>query len=317
MSRPLRLEFPGALWHVTSRGNEQREIFRDDCDRRFFVNLLGEVVLYARWILHAWVLMSNHYHLMIETPILTLSKGMKKLNETYAQWFNHRHGRVGHLFQGRFKGILVERESHLLELIRYVVLNPVRCGAVRSARDYAWSNYRATAGLQDAESWLEVDWTLRQFHPTDRPSAQTEYQRFVAARQGLAYKPWELLRGQIYLGTDEFCDRMQKLASNTTCKEYPRRQRLFVYPSLETMIQMVCSEFGTTEKQIQAKGNAAARKAVAQLGRLECGLKLQTIAERLGISDWAAAKLARAGETLEKSDHQYRDVMERIRCGIR
>lgn len=313
MSRPLRLEFPGALWHVTSRGNERRDIVRDDSDRRFFVNLLGEIVLSARWILHAWVLMSNHYHLMIETPLLTLSNGVKKLNEAYAQRFNRRHGRVGHLFQGRFKGILVERESHLLELVRYIVLNPVRCGAVRGAGEYAWSNYRATAGLREPEPWLEVDWTLNQFHPTDRRMARAEYRRFVSAGQGAAYKPWEMLRGQIYLGTEEFCDRMQQLASKTSCREYPRQQRVLVYRSLETVIQQVCCEFGTTEKELQKKGRGAARKAIAQLGRSECGMKMRTIGEWLGANDWAVAKLARAGETLEKSDSLYRSALEQIR----
>ena len=160
MSRQLRIEFPGAIHHVTSRGNERRNIYRDDRDRIRFLEILEEVVTLRRWVLHAWVLMSNHYHLLVETPEVGLSRGVKKLNETYAKWFNTRHRRVGHLFQGRFKNILVERESHLLELTRYIVLNPVRCGAVKYAGDWKWSNYRATAGLTSAPPWLQTDWTL-------------------------------------------------------------------------------------------------------------------------------------------------------------
>jgi putative transposase len=204
VSRQLRLEFPGAIWHVTSRGNERRDIFRDDADRRRFVTLLSKAVAHRRWILHAWVLMSNHYHLLIETPEVGLSRGMKWLNQEYAQAFNERHQRVGHLFQGRFKSILVEREGHLLELIRYIVLNPVRAQAVAFAGDYDWSNYRATAGLQAPPAWLEVEWTLDQFGARNRPQAQEAYRRFVADARGASYNPWERVVGQIYLGAQLF-----------------------------------------------------------------------------------------------------------------
>ncbi|MGZ8868415.1 MAG: transposase, partial [Thermoanaerobaculia bacterium] len=210
MARQLRLEFPDAVWHVTSRGNEQRDIVCDDFDRRQFVTLLARTVIDSGWRLHAWVLMQNHYHLLIETPEGGLSKGVKWLNQTYVQWFNARHDRVGHLFQGRFKGILVEREGHLLELIRYIVLNPVRCGAVRFAADYTWSNYGATAALKPSPPWLEVDWTLAQFCEPTRRAAHEAYRRFVADARGSSYNPWESLRDQIYLGSPEFREQMQR-----------------------------------------------------------------------------------------------------------
>ena len=146
MARPLRLEYSGALHHVTSRGNGQAAIYLGDEDRRDFLRLLGGVVEQARWRCHAYCLMDNHYHLLIETPEANLSKGMRQLNGPYTQRFNRRQGRVGHVFQGRFKSILVERDAHLLEVARYVVLNPVRAGMVRSVKDWPWSSYRATAG---------------------------------------------------------------------------------------------------------------------------------------------------------------------------
>src|SRR5260370_36663525 len=114
MARPLRLEYPGAVWHVMSRGNNRGDIFFADEDRLMFLALLREGVRRFRWILHEFVLMTNHYHLVLETPESTLSRGMKWVNQNYAQWFNRRHDRVGHLFQGRFKSILVEKETHLL-----------------------------------------------------------------------------------------------------------------------------------------------------------------------------------------------------------
>jgi REP element-mobilizing transposase RayT len=134
MSRPLRLEYPGSLWHVTVRGNGRQDVFRDDRDRQFLLELLGDCVNRFAWILPAYVLMSNHFHLVNELTSETLSRGMQWLNGTYSQAFNRRHERVGHLFQGRFKAFLIEKEAYFLEVLRYVVLNPVRAGMVRGLR---------------------------------------------------------------------------------------------------------------------------------------------------------------------------------------
>ncbi|UPU35271.1 transposase [Geomonas paludis] len=128
MARPLRIEFPGALYHVTSRGNEQKDVFRDDKDRAIFLDVLAGCCNLFNWLCHAYCLMGNHYHLVIETVDGTLSKGMRHLNGVYTQKFNWNHHRVDHIFQGRFKAILIERETHLLEAHRYVVLNPIWSG---------------------------------------------------------------------------------------------------------------------------------------------------------------------------------------------
>jgi putative transposase len=178
MPRPHRIEREGAFWHITSRGNERRNIFRDRNDRAMFLAILSDCVTNACWRLHAYVLMNNHYHLLVETPKPTLTIGSKELNERWARYFNWRHSRVGHLFQGRFKSPLIDREEHLRELLRYVVLNPVRCGAVDHAGDHEWSSYRATAGIDPAPPWLIVDWTLAQFHE-DREVAKTLFRSFV------------------------------------------------------------------------------------------------------------------------------------------
>lgn len=137
MSRPLRLEFPGAIHHVTARGNARGDIFPDDEDRSLFLAVLAEAVIRFGWLCHAYCLMDNHYHLLIETPHGNLSPGMRQINGVYTQRFNRCHARTGHLFQGRFKAILVERDSYLLELCRYIVLNPVRAGMVTDIDDYA------------------------------------------------------------------------------------------------------------------------------------------------------------------------------------
>ena len=156
MARPLRIEFPGALYHLTARGNARQAIFLDDGDRRGFLDLLGRTCKRLEWRCWAWCLMTNHYHLVVETPQANLGRGMRQLNGVYSQAFNRIHGRVGHLFQGRYKAILVEREAHLLEVCRYVVRNPVRAGLVAEPGAWPWSSYRATAGGAAAPDWLEI-----------------------------------------------------------------------------------------------------------------------------------------------------------------
>ena len=140
MTRPLRLEFPGALYHLTARGDRREDIFLDDTDRQTFLDLLAKEIRQQRWRLYAYCLMSNHYHLLIETPEGNLVAGMRRLNGVYTQAFNRRHGRVGHVLQGRYKSILVDKDAYLLELARYIVLNPVRAGMVKRVQDWPWSS---------------------------------------------------------------------------------------------------------------------------------------------------------------------------------
>lgn len=162
MARPLRLEFAGALYHLTARGNARSEIFADDEDRRVFLELLGKEIAQQGWRCYAYCLMGNHYHLLIETPEANLVAGMRRLNGVYTQAFNRRHQRVGHVFQGRYKSIVVDKDSYGLELSRYIVLNPVRARMVKRAQDWAWSSYGATVGAVAQPSWLDRDWVLGQ-----------------------------------------------------------------------------------------------------------------------------------------------------------
>lgn len=224
MARPLRIEFAGALYHVTGRGNAKADIYADDSDRQQFLSLLQNTVERYDWYCHAYCLMDNHYHLLIETNTPTLSKGMKLLNGSYTQYYNRQHQRVGHVFQGRFKAILVQKDAHLLELARYIALNPVRANMVRSAKDWPWSSYRATAGYAERVPCLTTDWVLAGFAKT-KNVAQDRYREFVRQGKGQP-SPWQALQNQIYLGNDDFVNDMQcKLNPEQSLKDIPKKQK--------------------------------------------------------------------------------------------
>ena len=223
MSRPLRIEYAGALYHVTSRGDGQEDIFLDDGDRGLFLEVLAEAVERFNWTVHAYCLMGNHYHLLLETPDGNLSKGMRQLNGVYTQRFNRKHERVGHVFQGRYKAIIVQKESYLLELARYIVLNPVRARMVRSAKDWPWSSYRASAGLADCPPWLATDWILSAFS-SKRAEAIEGYWAFVVEGKNQPAL-WEKLKNQIYLGNDAFVQKMLSKLPGEDLSEIPLKQR--------------------------------------------------------------------------------------------
>ena len=224
MSRPLRIEFAHGLYHVTSRGDGREDIYLDDADRELFLDVLAEVCDRFNWLIHAYCLMGNHYHILVETPDGNLSKGMRQLNGVYTQRFNRKHKRVGHVFQGRYKAIIVQKDSYLSELARYIVLNPVRAQMVRSAKDWPWSSYRATADLAEGPNWLATDPILSTFGQR-RAQALAAYRAFVAAGKNQT-SPWAKLRNQIYLGTDAFVEKMQrKVEAAQDLSEVPAAQR--------------------------------------------------------------------------------------------
>ena len=218
---------------MTSRGNAGQEIFADDEDRHALLEILGDTAERFAWICHAYCLMTNHYHLLLETPDANLSRAMRYLNRVYTQRFNRRHGCVGHVLQGRFKSILVEKESHLLELARYVVLNPVRAKMVRSVQHWPWNSYRMTAGQEDPLPLLTTEWILSQFS-RDSQEAMTLYRKFV--RQGRGAEVWDELRGGVLMGSGRFVDEMTPLLHEAKRqREIPRRERLVSRPSLDQL----------------------------------------------------------------------------------
>jgi putative transposase len=236
MSRPLRLELAGGVYHVTSRGDGRDDIYLSDTDRQAWLEVFGQVCKRFNWVCHAWCQMTNHYHVLIETPEANLAHGMRQLNGVYTQRFNRAHGRVGHVFQGRYKAILVERDSYLLELARYVVLNPLRAGMVKRLETWPWSSYLATCGQAPVPEWLQVDWMLAQFG-RQRASAIRKYVEFVHEGARLP-SVWTQLQGQIYLGSEAFVKRMQAhIEKRPSLDEIPRAQRRMLTQSLEDFEQ--------------------------------------------------------------------------------
>lgn len=231
MTRPLRLEFPGALYHVTSRGNRRNPIYRDDADRRAWLDILGRVCERHHFIVHSFCQMTNHYHLLVETVEANLAQGMRQLNGSYTQHFNRRHSLVGHLFQGRYKAILVQKESYLLELSRYIVLNPLRAKMVSSLDAWQWSSHHYLLNHDDPPGWLERDWLLSKFSNT-RAAAISAYQAFVLAGADVA-SPLAATRHQILLGDDAFVSKHQQLQWSEKLVETARIERRAVALSLD------------------------------------------------------------------------------------
>ena len=285
MARPLRLEFPGAVYHVTSRGNGRQAIFLDKEDRESFLGVLSSVVARFSWLCHAYCLMENHYHLLVETREGNLSSGMRQLNGVYTQLFNRRHKRGGHLFQGRYKAILVEKEAHLLELCRYVVLNPVRAGLVKRPEQWKGSSYRATAGGAKKPVFLEVGWVLSQFGRR-RAEAKKAYRRYVL--EGLqGESPWERLKGQILLGTEDFLARLREpLRGKDLVKEVPRAQRYVGRPALAEIFK---EKRGRREKR---------NDAMIYRAHVDHGYRMGEIADHLGVHYTTISRAIRQVETL-------------------
>jgi len=269
MARPLRIEYPGAVYHVTSRGNEKKSVFKTDQDRTSFLSTLRHVNKRYNWICHAYCLMDNHYHLLIETPDANLAIGMRQLNGVYTQLFNKAHGRVGHLFQGRYKSILIQKDSHLLEVCRYVVLNPVRANMVAAPGAWDWSSYRAAAGRGSRHPCLTIDWVLGQFSGK-RANAEKEYRQFVSA--GIGKTIWHEVRGQSILGEEDFAGTLiDHLKKHQDIPEISRSQRYAHRPGLDKM-------FSAAIVKNKQKRNSRIADAVEKYGYTQ-----RAVADHLGM----------------------------------
>mgnify|MGYP001562315162 CR=1 FL=1 len=269
MSRPLRIEFSGAVYHITSRGNAREPIFTEEGDFANFLNILCTIVKRYNWILHSYCLMNNHYHLLIETLEGNLSRGMRQLNGIYTQKFNRKHNKVGHILQGRYKSILVEKDSHLLELCRYVVLNPVMAKIAKGPEKWRWSSYKATLGRDKGAPCLTTNWILSQFHK-DRETARERYKVFVS--EGIkSESPWKDMRGEMLLGSRTFIEKHKELITGKEeIKEIPKAQRYATRPSLDEIFK-------------KAEQDKASIDRVIYNAHTAYGYRLKEIGDYLGV----------------------------------
>jgi putative transposase len=223
MTRPLRIEFPGALYHVTARGDQLNAIYRDDTDRYIWLDVLGLVCARFHLVVHAYCQMTNHYHLMLETAEGNLGQGMRQLNGIFSQRVNRRHGLVGHVFQGRYKAVLVQKEAHLLELARYIVLNPLRAGMVASDGEWHWSSHHFMLDPAGKPGWLERQWLLGQFGSSPDHAVEG-YRQFVAAGAGMQ-SPLLQMQYQLILGDEEFASKHRSRQHGAALDDVAKSQR--------------------------------------------------------------------------------------------
>ncbi len=234
MARPLRIEYPGAVYHITARGNRRSQIFTDDCDRKEFLKILSEVNRRFATRCHAYCLMGNHYHLLLETQQANLSTAMRQLDGVYTQKYNWLHRKTGHVFQGRYKAIVIERDAYLLEVARYVVLNPVRAGLVGGPDKWPWSSYGATAGAEKTDASLTTDWLLGQFDKSTT-AAKIKYREFVLNAPDLNIT--EQVASGVVLGSGKFAEWcLLQAKGGGDILEIPREQRFAGRPGLANIL---------------------------------------------------------------------------------
>jgi putative transposase len=303
MARPLRIDYADALHHVTSRGNECRSIFRSSRDREAFLQFLAEAVKRFGWRVTAWVLMTNHYHLVIQTPEANLSRGMQWLNGTYADWFNRRHNRSGHLFQGRFKSFIVETETYAAEVLRYVVLNPVRAKMVGKPEEYRWSSYRATAGLEAAPAWVDLAAVYVHFD-REPAAAQAMYREYVSAKVDSSERLWDQAINGIYLGGEEWAKKMRTIVeSRPRSTDHPLEQRAVGRPTVQKVIAAVAEAGAQAKEIVRSRRGGPLRRLVAWLAWNEGLVTLRTIAAALRLrSEGYVSNLVRRCERELNSD---------------
>lgn len=315
MARQKRIVYPGGIYHAMNRGNNGELIFREDADKEMFLALLIEEIERCALQVHEWALMDNHFHLLVKTPEANLPKAMHRLESQYAQWFNRKYGRTGHLFGQRYKGILVEGGSYEMQAARYIVLNPVRAGIVDHPRDYRWTSYRARAGYEAPPPWLSMQ-GLDHFD-RDREKAQAGYREFVDAAIATGGEDYlTQIVGKLILGSAEFIREVQEIIDQQgePCYEHPRYQRDIGRPPLSAIQAAVCERLGVTEDEMRERRGDLSRMVFAMLGYWEGLRTLREIARELGLRSYAhVSNLVRRCRQECERDSTLRQIVEECR----
>ena len=307
MARPLRITYPGAFYHVTSRGNEQKDVFKSQRDREKFLEYLASATERYGAVIHAFCLLSNHYHLLLETPAGNLSQIMRHINGAYTTYFNVKRKRAGHLFQGRFKAILVEADEYALELSRYIHLNPVRAGMVTRPEEYRWSSYNNYIGQGTAFSWLKMETILDYFSNSTKEGRQ-KYRLFVEDLLGKEYEsPFRNTFGAAVLGSAEFIEMVtsEHLADKGTDRAVPGIRQFKSKPEPEEILKAVAAIMSENEK--------LARQVGMYLCHKYSGKKLREIGNLFGVGETAIAEARRLLSRKMETDRQLWGEVEKVK----
>ena len=311
MARPLRIVFEGAFYHVTSRGNERKAVFKSRRDREKFLEYLESATERYAAVVHTYCLMDNHYHLLLETPAGNLPQIMRHINGAYTTYFNVKRARSGHLFQGRYKAILVEKDEYAKELSRYIHLNPVRAKKVETPEDFQWSSYGFYIGKKTSPDWLHRDFILGYFGKK-KSAAQSGYRRFVEAMGGQDYQsPLEEVVGSVLLGSSAFIDfiRDQFISGQTPDKDLPAIRQLGQCVSLSTVFEAVDAEF--------PEESAFSRDLKIFLSQKITGEKLKTIGACFGINDSAVSHASRRTKKKIGEDRKFKKTTQKIESRLK
>jgi len=304
MGRPLRIEFSGAHYHVTSRGNERKDVFKSQKDREQFLSYLESAVFRYGAVIHAYCLMNNHYHLLLETPWGNLSQIMKHINGAYTNYFNVKRKRYGHLFQGRYKAIVIDADEYAKELSRYIHLNPVRVGMVAKPEEYRWSSYPDYNGERKRPEWLSTEFILDFFGKGKNVSKN--YRKFVEDLLDREYEsPLNTATAATILGGEEFVSKIttRHIDGKQYNRDLPAVKKLSVRPTLDAII-------GAAETLTE--NGRLSKKVGIYLCHKYSGAKLKEIGERFGITESAVTQASRRFEQEMERDKELGKLVKKM-----
>lgn len=310
MGRPLRIEYPGAFYHVTSRGNEQKNIYKSDKDREKFINYLESASIRYEAVIHSYCLMSNHYHLLLETPSGNLSEIMRHINGAYTNYFNAKRKRAGHLLQGRYKAILVEADEYAKELSRYIHLNPVRAGIAERPEDYIWSSYNSYIGKGKKPAWLRTEFILGYFDK-NKTESQKQYRRFVSSMIGQEYEsPLNRTIAATMLGSADFVKEIteEHIITKREDRNLPALRELSHRPTIAKITEEVKTLIGDDEKLSNA--------ATIYFCHRYSGATLKEIGKIFGIGESGASQASRRFAMKLVKDSKLKREIEKIERAI-
>jgi REP element-mobilizing transposase RayT len=317
MTRQLRVEFENAFYHITSRGNQRDKIFYDAADREKFLKILIRTKERYGFLLHAYALMDNHYHLLMETQKANLSQIMQNINTSYTVYVNRKYQRSGHLLQGRFKGIIVDKDRYLIVLSRYIHLNPVRAKLVKRPGDYPWTSYRAFIDHKVEDSLVDTEDTLSYFSRR-RDRAVRGYQEFVEADEGKGEHPFDKIEGGILLGEGAFKARVLRLIERMKFdEEIPQTKRLRKRVSIDAVIKACQLFYGKNRKALveRVRGDEG-RQVAIYLAKILTGEKGKEIGRHFGIKGPAVSDAIKRIEGRLDKENQLRERIEFLKGKI-